>query len=313
MLNALVADLAAIGGHDIVTTADYRWPLALPRRVDVVTIRPHAAPLPDHLVSSADAVWLIAPETDGCLEKLTARIEATGRMLLGSASVAIRRAADKERLPRRLARCGVAHPRTRLLRRGVDPREIARLLGYPVVVKPDRGAGCCGVSLVRNARELATKLAQGFGPAKGRPLLQQYVRGVPASVSLLCDGRRAVALAINAQAIRAGAAFSYAGGCTPLDHPLAERAIAAAIRTCEQFPGLRGYVGVDLVLTEADAIVIEINPRVTTAYLGVRSAIRPGDGNIAAMAIDACRGTLPAPPRIARRVRFTAAGRLARI
>jgi predicted ATP-grasp superfamily ATP-dependent carboligase len=71
-------------------------------------------------------------------------------------------------------------------------------------------------------------------------------------------------------------------------------------------------VGVDLVLTSADAVVIEVNPRLTTAYLGVRSAInrRSGSGNIAEMAIDACEGKLPARPRIARHVRFTSAGRV---
>jgi predicted ATP-grasp superfamily ATP-dependent carboligase len=136
---------------------------------------------------------------------------------------------------------------------------------------------------------------------------------VPASVSLLCDGRRAMALSLNAQAVRAGSPFSYRGGCTPLDHPLAERAIDAAIRTCQAFPNLRGYVGVDLVLSRGEAVVIEVNPRLTTAYLGVRSAIDGGDGNIAAMAIEACRGRLPAPPQLARRVRFSASGRVAQL
>ena len=54
--------------------------------------------------------------------------------------------------------------------------------------------------------------------------------------------------------------------------------------------GLRGYVGVDLVLTDADAVVIEVNPRLTTAYLGVRAAL---DENIAALALEACAGRLP--------------------
>ena len=107
--------------------------------------------------------------------------------------------------------------------------------------------------------------------------------------------------------------LSYRGGCTPLDHPLADRAVDTAVRACAACPGLRGYVGVDLVLTGSDAVVIEINPRLTTAYLGVRSAIerRRGYGNIAAMAIDACRGRLPAPPHFERRVRFSASGRIA--
>ena len=315
MLNALVEDLAAIGGHEIVTTADRRLARTAPKGVEVMTVGPGAAALPDDLVSSVDAVWLIAPETARCLERLAARIERAGQRLLGTGSAAIRRAADKQRLPRRLARRGVAHPPTRVLGRREDARAIADRLGYPIVVKPSRGAGCCGVSLARNPRELhaAIEMAQPCATLEQTLLLQRYAIGVPASVSLLCDGRRAVALSLNAQAVRAGSSFSYRGGCTPLDHPLADLAIDAAIRTCEAFPDLRGYVGVDLVLSRGEAVVIEINPRLTTAYLGVRSAIdrRRGGGNIAAMAIDACRGRLPAPPRLERRVRFSASGRIA--
>jgi len=312
MLSALVADLARIGRHQIVTTADRRFTLHAPRGVDVVTIGRGGAALLDDLIASVDAVWLIAPETDGWLEGLAAKVERTGRMLLGTGSAAIRRAADKRRLPNRLARCGLTHPPTRVVHRHAEARAIADDLGYPVIVKPARGAGCEGVRLARNGRELRAAIHAVGRRATENVLVQRYIPGVAASVSLLSDGRRAVALAANGQAISAGSTLSYAGGRTPLDHPLAERAIDAAIRTCEAFPGLHGYVGVDLVLTSADAVVIEVNPRLTTAYLGVRSAInrRSGSGNIAEMAIDACAGKLPARPRIARHVRFTSAGRV---
>jgi len=322
MLTALVADLARIGRHEIVTTADRRFTLHAPRGVDVVTVGPGGVALLDDLIASVDAVWLIAPETDGWLEGLAAKVERTGRMLLGTGSAAIRRAADKQRLPNRLARCGLPHPPTRVVHRHAEARAIADDLGYPVIVKPARGAGCGGVCLAKTPRDLQAAIERATGcsaglsaPRRGperAALLQRYVPGVAASVSLLSDGRRAVALAANAQAICAGSSLSYTGGRTPLDHPLAERAIDAAMRTCEAFPGLHGYVGVDLVLTSADAVVIEVNPRLTTAYLGVRSAIsrRSGSGNIAEMAIDACAGKLPARPRIARHVRFTSAGRV---
>ena len=103
------------------------------------------------------------------------------------------------------------------------------------------------------------------------------------------------------QSVRASRPFFYCGGRTPLDHPLAKQAVDAALRTCRALPGLRGYVGVDLVLTESEAVVIEVNPRLTTAYLGVRSAIEGNAGaagNVAALALAACAGALPAPPPV---------------
>jgi tyramine---L-glutamate ligase len=294
-----------------VTTADAGVGHDLPRGVDVVALpvgdRARERTL-DQLIDCADAVWLVAPETDRCLERLAARVERQRKPLLGSSADAIRRASDKARLPRLLAGLGLRHPETRALERDVDPVRTADRIGYPIVVKPTRGAGSQGLRLARDARELrgAVDFARRSTDA-GRILLQQYVRGAAVSVSLLATGRRAVALTLNAQAIVSSPAFSYRGGQTPFDHPLASRAIAAALDTCRALPGLRGFVGVDLVLTASDAVVIEVNPRLTTAYLGVRAAL---DENIAALALAACAGDLPLVPRAMRRIRFTASGRV---
>jgi tyramine---L-glutamate ligase len=317
MRTALVSDLAAIGRHQIVTTADPRFPLEPPAGVEVVTIPRRSGAVLDALIMSADAVWLVAPETDRCLERLAARAERHGTALLGSGAAAIRRASDKAALPKRLARHGISHPTTRLLRRGrdaeIDGATAARAIGYPVVVKPGHGAGCGGVWLARDAGELQHAVEKaGQATRSGRLVLQRYVRGVAASVSLVADGYSAVALTVNAQSVRASRPFSYRGGRTPLDHPLVERAVEAALRTCQALPGLRGYLGVDLVLTETEAVVIEVNPRLTTAYLGVRSALQAkgGGGNVAALVLDACAGALRTAPPVQRRVRFTAAGQV---
>ena len=309
MRDALVADLAAMRRHRIVATMDPRFPLRAPPGVEVVTLPPGSGPLLDGLIASADAVWLVAPETEGCLELLAARAERMGTTLLGPGAAAIRRASDKTGLPRRLARHGVPHPKTRALRLGVDWARAAQDVGYPVVVKPTRGAGCQGVSLARDARELRRAVDMAGRANGGQPLLlQRYVPGVAASVSLLAAGARAVALAVNGQWVRASRPFAYRGGTTPLDHPLSALAVEAALGACRALPGLRGYVGVDVVLTDSEAVVIEVNPRLTTSYLGVRVAL---ERNVAALALAACAGALPAPPPARRHVRYTAAGRIA--
>src|SRR6266545_2515602 len=115
MRAALVADLLAIG-HQVVTTADGRDRPMLPRGVDVVTLpdsdRARHAAL-RRLMQSVDAVWLIAPETDRCLERLAATAERVNTPLIGCGSQAIRRASDKMRLPKLLADRGACHPETR--------------------------------------------------------------------------------------------------------------------------------------------------------------------------------------------------------
>jgi len=309
MRAALVEDLAATGGHRIVTTADARTADRLPPDVEVAVL-----PAGDGareaalgaLIAAADGVWLIAPESDGCLEQLAGMVEQQGRTLFGSGAAAIACASDKARLPARLACAGVPHPVTCALGRDDDPQPVADAIGYPIVVKPARGAGSHGVGLAVTARDLERAVADARrATADHAIVLQQYIRGAAASVSLLADGLDAVALALNTQTFGSPPPFGYRGGETPFAHPLAPRALATAVEACRALPGLRGYVGVDVVVTGAEVFVIEVNPRLTTAYLGLRAAV---DENLAMLALAACGGTLPAAPPARRRVRFSASG-----
>ena len=310
MRDALVTDLVALRSHRVVVTADPRFPVRC-RGAEVVPLPPGNGASLDGLLASVDAAWIVAPETGGHLEALARRAERQGVALLGSSPAAIRRASDKGALPRLLGRLGLSHPETRVATTAQEARDAGRAMGLPVMVKPARGAGCAGVSLVRNASEWPAALAalRSVSAGDGRFLVQRHVPGVAASVSLVAGGGRTVALAVNGQSLRTSGGVSYRGGLTPLDHPSAPQARAAAMAACSGIPGLQGFVGVDLVLTADSAMVIEVNPRLTTAYLGLRLSM---DVNLAALALAACAGRLPRVPLAGRRVRFSASGRARR-
>ena len=58
------------------------------------------------------------------------------------------------------------------------------------------------------------------------------------------------------------------------------------------FAGLRGYVGVDLVLAKDKAFVVDVNPRLTTSYVGLS---RVANFNVAEAIVNAVlKGELPA-------------------
>ena len=42
---------------------------------------------------------------------------------------------------------------------------------------------------------------------------------------------------------------------------------------CRAIPGLWGYVGVDLVIGDNGPVVLEVNPRLTTSYIGLSRSI----------------------------------------
>ena len=98
------------------------------------------------------------------------------------------------------------------------------------------------------------------------------------------------------------------GGQTPLPPPLAERAVRIARRGIAAVDGLAGYVGVDVVLGEASEVVIEINPRLTTSYVGLRAL---ATDNLMDVLLRLVRGESAAKPRWRRGgVRWTADGRV---
>jgi len=121
--------------------------------------------------------------------------------------------------------------------------------------------------------------------------MQSFIPGKHASVSLLVTEDRILPLSLNDQNLLISFPFTYRGGTVPLDHPARKQAYAAAQAAVKLFPGLRGYVGVDLVLAgdgnpqktpgrpggvagssqaQEKVWLIEINPRLTTSYLGLR-------------------------------------------
>jgi predicted ATP-grasp superfamily ATP-dependent carboligase len=72
--------------------------------------------------------------------------------------------------------------------------------------------------------------------------------------------------------------FHYLGGRLPLPDNLDRRARRLAERAVECVEGLHGWFGVDMILGEAEDgsgdMAIEINPRLTTSYLGLRRLAR---------------------------------------
>ena len=102
------------------------------------------------------------------------------------------------------------------------------------------------------------------------------VPGEAASVAFLIGPGRRLALPPVSQRLTDDGRFHYRGGRLPLAADSAERATILAARAVDAVEGLRGYVGVDLVLgaTAAGDAVMEINPRMTTSYVGLRALSR---------------------------------------
>jgi len=303
MLRALLADFRAWGAVRTVTAIDFRLDnLSLPAD-EVVRVAPgqHEATF-SSLLAQSDAVLIIAPETDGVLTRLSAMAEEAGIPLLGSSPEAVAVAGDKAICYQRFCQAGLPTPLTRQGDFAAAP-QVADEMGYPLVVKPLDGVGCEGVCLVTGPAGLADALALLRRATRhDHILLQSFMSGTHASVSLLVTEGRALPLSLNGQKIEAGCPFTYRGGVVPLPHPAMARAFDVAQAAVGLVPGLQGYVGVDLILAREEALLIEINPRLTTSYIGLRQVLQL---NLAQAIWDACRGgVLPAEAPLTGQVAF---------
>jgi len=219
----------------------------------------------------ADAALVIAPETGGVLHRLCRMVEDVGGVLLGPSSAAVQLTADKWRLAEHLAVNGVRTPPCRSA--GVND------WSYPQVCKPRDGAGSQATFLVECADNWINCIDQARREDfEGEPLAQPYVPGVPASASFLIGPDKTLPLPPTRQVLSNDGRFHYLGSVADLPALQARRAAACGLQAVRAIEGLRGYVGVDLVLGQAadgnQDYVIEINPRLTSSYLELRRIMR---------------------------------------
>jgi len=270
MLTRVLQDLADTGRVDLSLTRDRRMaPLDLPVRIIPVTATESIWSQWEECVRQCDAVLPIAPETGGVLERLSRLVLASGKLLLGSAPEAIRIAASKIETAELLASHGISAVNTVTVR---DPIPSA---GDGWVVKPDDGAGCEHTYHFATLDSLRSRLPC----AEENQIVQPYLPGIAASASLFCHEGSAWLLACNRQMVSCingelrcnGIAVNALAGYADQIKPIMEQ-------VARILPGLSGYVGIDLVFTARGPVVMEINPRLTTAYVGLRDcmAINPG-------------------------------------
>ena len=282
---SVVSDFKA-AGHNLTVLLDSRLsalkvPLDSDNLIEIAS-KEEAETAMEKVSDQADAFYVIAPEQNQILQSTVNWIERKGLLSLNCPSCGIEKAANKANLHERAEKIGLGTPKTRLfcLLENTDKitSAINDEIGFPVVVKPVSGSGCGGLSLVKQPSEIEAAIGKvKRDMASECFMVQELIHGVAASVTLFSLGNKAVPVSLNQQDVILGSpesASNYFGGVVPLDSPLRQRAFASAKKLVESYGDLKGYVGVDLVLTENAAFVVDINARLTTSYIGLRKVVR---------------------------------------
>lgn len=285
MRDAMLADLQALpavrAGRLRLRVADCaQAPWVAGAHQEVWRAEPGERPLEfaRRLLQGVDLAWMVAPESDGLL---AACLTLAGeRRWIGCDAQSIAVAASKMRTLQVLADHGVLTP---LAPRLADA-------AWRWVVKPDDGAGCVATEVFEDAAaaeaRALTRRAAGEGVT-----LQPWVEGEAMSVSLLCAPGRAQLLSLNRQhvTVDGDGGVHYAGvevGALAAADPRRRALQRLADRVLTALPGLRGFVGVDLVWHGGlGPVAIEVNPRVSCAYAGQSARLGV---NLAGAVLTAC-------------------------
>ncbi len=216
--------------------------------------------------------------------------------IIGNPLEVIRRVRDKIHFFDELKRVNLPSPETRLVHDLKDSISVAKDIGLPLVIKPLRGYGGRGLLKVEGKGDLERFFSK---IPEGEWLLQEYVPGVPASISILADGSSSKLLTLNEQLLGKrefgqNEVFAYCGNVVPLnvDDYLTRICGELAAKIVSLF-GLKGSNGIDVVYSKQnDEVfkVIEVNPR----FQGSMECVeRYCNINLVEGHLKACRKELP--------------------
>jgi predicted ATP-grasp superfamily ATP-dependent carboligase len=281
MLNATVQDFQRFESK-VYTTLDYRIAnFVPPLQVEIVTIlRPpqDIFDVFDNVCKEIDQILIIAPENNDILYRLTKIAEDNQLIILGSSSESIKMISNKWNVQILAKNLGLKVPLSEKISfdRSVEEiNEITSNLGYPAIFRNLDSVGGMGVYYVTKDTDLKKILENMKQNTNYNEFLaHKYLDGLPLSVSLISNGIESQPLTINAQAIKFDkktGELSYIGGYVPLKYKISRKIKKQTSELIENMSGLRGYLGVDLIIDKNDDIYfLEVNPRVTTSYVGIR-------------------------------------------
>lgn len=229
----------------------------------------------------------IAAENDNNLYNITKILEDNNVKTYTSSAEACFKSSDKyetyEALP-------ISIPQPKSFRFKIDPRGYWKraienlhekwqaedpLTPLKLIIKPLMGVDCEDIVIIENIEDLTLDLDKIFTPGS-RVLVQEYIDGVDISVSLISDGKKAIPISLNRQYVELkNDKGTYLGGKIPFESEFKDEAFEIASNAVEAIDGLKGFVGVDLLINNDEkdiysVYLLEINSRFTTPYVGLK-------------------------------------------
>jgi len=128
-----------------------------------------------------------------------------GMPVLGTSAECIDLSEDRRRFEQFLGNLGIPQPPGAGVTSIEEALKVAKLIGYPVLVRPSYVLGGRGMEIVHNASELSHYMSIATELNTGHPvLIDKYLEGKEAEVDCICDGETVLIPGVMEQLERAG-------------------------------------------------------------------------------------------------------------
>ena len=218
--------------------------------------------------------------------KLVRALEAAGVPIVGTTPDAIDRAEDRERFQQMIDKLGLLQPRNATARSADQAVELAKEIGYPLVVRPSYVLGGRAMEIVYKEDELRHYMKTAVQVSDDSPVLLDFFlpNAIEMDVDAVSDGKQVVIGAIMQHIEQAGI-HSGDSACSLPPYSLCEDVQNDMREVCRKMAvelGVRGLMNVQLALQDDKIYVIEVNPRASRTVPFVSKCIGASLAKVAA-------------------------------
>lgn len=285
MLKVIIKDFKAIG-FEIKTILDYRI-ISIANQLDCDFIKEITEEMDfiqefKNSLKDCQYIFIIAPESSEILYNLTQIAKKMEKKLLSMDLDPIIQGSSKIKTYNLFKRFSIPTPYTFYLKSENGKFNKEQALKYceqlktPLIVKPDDGVGAESIYYFETSKDfdnfISTKVDL-FDPNRNY-IIQEFIPGTDLSASIIKrDNEEPIILSINAQNIILDQnEINYRGGITPVGNAeIFKQEVNKSLNKMD-LTRFKGYFGIDFIKKTDDSLsFIEINPRLTTSYIGVRN------------------------------------------
>lgn len=195
---------------------------------------------------------------------LASKLKERGIKILGTSLESINIAEDRKLFEQLLRKLDIPQPKGSAVRNTLEAIEVAKELGYPLLVRPSYVIGGRGMQVVYNRDELLSYIEGALKFSGEHPILiDQYIEGDEIELDAVCDGENVLIPGITEHIERAGVHSGDSIAVYPtrnVSDEIIKNVVSYAEKITKELK-IKGIMNIQFVLKDNTAYVIEVNPR----------------------------------------------------